>query len=334
MRVYLSVDMEGVTGLTDPEEMHHGGRGYERGCEFMTGDANAVVRGAFAAGATQVLVNDAHGSTRNLRIDRPRPPRHPDPRPGKPHRMAQGLRRGLRRGGLRGLPRARAGVSHGVLNHTWMGKEIQNVALNGEICGETRLVAAYAGFVGVPVALVTGDEAVCEEARDLLGDGRDRARSRRASTCSPPSCCRSRWPSGGSRRGRPGRSNRLADFRPMSVEPPYTLEVEWNSTAIAASACGIIPGTRRNGQGTPSSHTDRLSGDHGPVRDIRHDRRSGRLWKRCVWMTGELSRRALLHGLGAVGGAGTMLAAMGAPGLVPSSQDWTRSRRRSPATSP
>ncbi len=50
MKIYLSVDMEGVTGLTDPEEMHAGGRGYERGCELMTGDANAVIQGAFDAG--------------------------------------------------------------------------------------------------------------------------------------------------------------------------------------------------------------------------------------------------------------------------------------------
>lgn len=64
VKVYLSVDMEGVTGLTDPEEMHAGGRGYERGCELMTGDANAVIQGAFDAGAEAVRVNDAHGRSR------------------------------------------------------------------------------------------------------------------------------------------------------------------------------------------------------------------------------------------------------------------------------
>ena len=169
MKVYVSVDMEGVTGLTDPEEMHAGGRGYERGCELMTGDANAAVDGAYAAGAEAVVVNDAHGSTKNLRIDLLDPRATLIRGPGKPMRMAEGLTAGFRAACFVGY-HARAGVQHGVLNHTWMGKEIQNVYLNGELCGETRLVAGFAGFLGVPVVLVTGDEAVCEEAREVLGD--------------------------------------------------------------------------------------------------------------------------------------------------------------------
>src|SRR5690606_6665890 len=169
MKVYVSVDMEGVIGLTDPEEMHAGGSGYERGCELMTGDANAAVDGAYAAGAEAVVVNDAHGSTKNLRIDLLDPRATLIRGPGKPMRMAEGLTAGFRAACFVGY-HARAGVQHGVLNHTWMGKEIQNVYLNGELCGETRLVAGFAGFLGVPVVLVTGDEAVCEEAREVLGD--------------------------------------------------------------------------------------------------------------------------------------------------------------------
>nr|WP_062342163.1 M55 family metallopeptidase [Herbidospora sakaeratensis] len=242
MRVYLSVDMEGVTGLTDPEEMHHGGRGYERGCEFMTGDANAVIRGAFAAGATQVLVNDAHGSTRNLRIDQLDSRATLIRGPGKPHRMGQGLTEGFDAAIFAGY-HARAGVSHGVLNHTWMGKEIQNVWLNGEICGETRLVAAYAGFVGVPVVLVTGDVAVCEEAREVLGDVETVAVKQGidmfAAELLPIAVAQRKI-----EESTFTALNRLPDFRPYVIEPPYTLEVEWNSTAIA-SACAIIPGTRR-----------------------------------------------------------------------------------------
>ena len=69
MKVFISVDMEGVSGLTDPEEMRAGGRGYERGCELMTGDANAAVRAAFDAGADQVVVTDSHGRGKNLRAD-------------------------------------------------------------------------------------------------------------------------------------------------------------------------------------------------------------------------------------------------------------------------
>ncbi|MFI6479795.1 M55 family metallopeptidase [Nonomuraea sp. NPDC050663] len=245
MKVYLSVDMEGVTGLTDPEEMHAGKRGYERGCELMTADANACVAGAFdASGVHAVLVNDAHGSTKNLRIDLLDERASLIRGPGKSQRMAQGLDGSFDAACFIGY-HARAGVTHGVLNHTWMGKEIQNVWLNGEICGETRLVAACAGFHGVPVVLVTGDEAVGEEARELLGDVETVAVKKGIDKFSaellPPSVAQARI-----REATTRALNRLSDFTPYTLAAPYTLAVEWNSTAIAA-AVGLIPGVKAAG---------------------------------------------------------------------------------------
>ncbi|MEO3857297.1 M55 family metallopeptidase [Acrocarpospora sp. B8E8] len=258
MRVYLSVDMEGVTGLTDPEEMHAGGRGYERGCELMTEDANAVVAGAFEAGARAVLLNDAHGSTKNLRVDLLDPRATLIRGPGKPHRMAQGLTADFDAACFVGY-HARAGVPHGVLNHTWMGKEIHNVYLNDEICGETRLVAGFAGALGVPVALVTGDDAVCEEAVELLGEVETVAVKKGVDRFSaellPPSVAQERI------REAAGRAlNRLSDFSPYVVQPPYRLGVEWNSTAIAAG-CALVPGTRLVGP----RHTEFETGDYHEI---------------------------------------------------------------------
>ncbi|WP_405141273.1 M55 family metallopeptidase [Sphaerisporangium sp. NBC_01403] len=244
MKVYLSVDMEGVTGLTDPEEMHAGGRGYERGCELMTADAGAVIAGAYEAGASAVVVNDAHGSTKNLRVDLLDPRASLIRGPGKPMRMAQGLSADFQAACFAGY-HARAGVQHGVLNHTWMGKEIHNVYLNGEVCGETRLVAGFAGFLGVPVALVTGDEAVCEEARALLGDVETvavkKGIDRFSAELLPPSVAQALI-----REATARALNRLSDFRPYEIAPPFTLGVEWNSTAIA-SGCALIPGVRPAG---------------------------------------------------------------------------------------
>ncbi|GAA2662644.1 D-aminopeptidase DppA [Nonomuraea recticatena] len=244
MKVYLSVDMEGVTGLTDPEEMHAGKRGYERGCELMTADANAAIEGAFDAGATSVLVNDAHGSTKNLRIDLLDPRATLIRGPGKSQRMAQGLDASFDAAMFVGY-HARAGVQHGVLNHTWMGKEIQNVFLNGEPCGETRLVAACAGFHGVPVALVTGDEAVGQEAAELLGEVETVAVKKGIDKFSaellPPSVAQARIREGAARA-----LGRLSAFTPYETDRPYTLAVEWNSTAIAA-ACGLVPGVKQTG---------------------------------------------------------------------------------------
>ncbi|MDF5753421.1 M55 family metallopeptidase [Spongiactinospora sp. TRM90649] len=258
MRVYLSVDMEGVTGLTDPEEMRAGGRGYERGCELMTADANAVIGGVCAAGARTILVNDAHGSTKNLRIDLLDPRATLVRGPGKPMRMGQGLDSDHRAACLVGY-HAMAGVRDGVLNHTWMGKEIQNVYLNGEVCGETRVVAAYAGFLGVPVALVTGDEAVCAEARELLGDVETVAVKKGVDRFSaellPPRVAHERILAAACRA-----LERVADFAPYRVEPPYTLGIEWNSTAIAAG-CALIPGVRSAGP----RHTEFTTGDFGQI---------------------------------------------------------------------
>jgi len=258
MKIYLSVDMEGVTGLTDPEEMAQGGRGYERGCELMTGDANAAIDGAFAAGAGAVVVNDAHGSTKNLRIDLLDPRATLIRGPGKPYRMGHGLTADFAAAFFIGY-HARAGVAHGVLNHTWMGKEIHNLYLNGEICGETRLVAGFAGSLGVPVALVTGDEAACEEAREVLGDVETvavkKGIDRFSAELLPPEAAHRRIREAAIRA-----LGRLGELRPYVVPPPYTLGVEWNSTAIAA-ACAIVPGVRRAGP----RHTEFTTDDYHEI---------------------------------------------------------------------
>jgi D-aminopeptidase len=69
MKVFISVDMEGVTGVTDPEDVLPDGADYARGRAFMTGDANAAILGAYDGGATEVLVNDSHWTMRNLLLE-------------------------------------------------------------------------------------------------------------------------------------------------------------------------------------------------------------------------------------------------------------------------
>ncbi|WP_019633110.1 M55 family metallopeptidase [Actinomadura atramentaria] len=244
MKVFVSVDMEGVSGLTDPQEMRAGGRGYERGCELMTGDANAAVRAAFDAGADEVVVADAHGQGRNLRADLI------DERcvlvrgPYRPMRMADGLDASFDAALYVGY-HARAGVEDGVLNHTWMGREIIDVHLNGEIAGEIRLMAGYAASLGVPVALVAGDAAACVEARGVLGDvpvvavkeGRDRYAAR---VIPPARAQRMIYDTALAALRDPG------SWRRHDVAAPYTLAITWNSTATAKS-CAVIPGVRRTG---------------------------------------------------------------------------------------
>lgn len=245
MKVYVSVDMEGVSGLTDPDDMHPGGTGYPLGQEYMTGDANAAVRGAFDAGAAEVLVNDAHSKARNLRLDLIDPRCRVIRGRNRPLRMGQGLEVSTTAALLVGY-HSRAGADTcGVLSHTWMGREIENVLLNGRVVGETGLVAALAGSMGVPVALVTGDEAVCEEARELLGDietvAVKRGLDRFSADLLPPVAAQARIQEGAVRA-----LGRLGELRPWTVEGPVVFGVEWNSTSLA-SMCALMPQVRQVG---------------------------------------------------------------------------------------
>ncbi|MFI0451628.1 M55 family metallopeptidase [Actinomadura sp. 6N118] len=244
MKVFVSVDMEGISGLTDPEEMRAGGRGYERGCELMTGDANAAIRAAFDSGATTVVVTDSHSSGKNLRADLI------DERcslirgPYKPMRMGEGLDSTFDAALYVGY-HARAGTPEGVLNHTWMGSEIRDLYLNGEVAGEIRLMAAYAGSLGVPVALVAGDDAACAEAREVLGDvttvAVKKGCGRYAAELIPPARAQ-QMIYDATCRALAG----LDRARPYTVPAPYTLGVDWISTSIAQS-CSVVPGVKLAG---------------------------------------------------------------------------------------
>ncbi|MET9735755.1 M55 family metallopeptidase [Streptomyces sp. NPDC006458] len=161
MRIYISVDMEGITGLVDADDVQPGGRDYERGRLMMAEDANAAIRGALAAGATGITVNDAHGPMRNLLPES----LHPAARliRGKPKQM--GMLEGL-------APKYDAAVfvgyhsragALGVLSHSFMGHEIEDMWLDGRPVGEIGLAHATAAAIGVPVTVLTGDDCACAE---------------------------------------------------------------------------------------------------------------------------------------------------------------------------
>ena len=244
MKIFVSVEMEGISGITDPEDLLPWQTGYEAARALMTRDTNAVIAGAFDGGADEVIVNDSHDLMRNFLVE------EIDPRVRvirgyqKPHGMMAGLDASHRAAFFVGY-HSRAGTHAGVLNHTFMGKEIHDVLLNGEPAGETRFNAALAGVFGVPVALVSGDRTVCDEAEGLLGavetvvvkEGIDKY----TASLLHPDVAREHLREGATRA-----LSRLDEFRPYTVEPPYVLGVAWNSTTIA-EACSLIPGVRLAG---------------------------------------------------------------------------------------
>ncbi|OWA20232.1 M55 family metallopeptidase [Streptomyces sp. CS057] len=167
MKTLISVDMEGISGIVHSTETNPERYDYQRGRELMTADANAVIAGVLDADPTaEVLVADAHGTFRNLL------PEQLDRRA----RLARGKPRSLNM--LAGLDEetdaalfvgyhVRAGEGPGVLAHTMNG-EILDVRVAGRSLGEIGLNAAMAGHLGVPVVLLSGDDAACAEMNDLV----------------------------------------------------------------------------------------------------------------------------------------------------------------------
>ncbi len=256
MRVYISVDMEGVAGIahedqTDPTDPRHAAE-YARACRLMTGEANAAIEGALAAGATAVLVNDSHWLMRNLIADELHEAAELISGGPKVHSMVEGIDGGFDAAMFIGY-HGRAGTANAVIDHTYTDRVFE-VRVNGTAFGELGLNAALAGTFGVPVVLISGDRAVADEASALLGDqieavvvkeglGRFSARS------VAPAVAR--------RRIHDGAKRALAHRRaPFTVTSPVTFSVDFAKTQMAEMAL-LIPGSRRTaGRTVEYTHDD------------------------------------------------------------------------------
>lgn len=174
MKVHISADMEGTTGVVNwvqvspPWLEGKGPMEYERARQRMTREVSAAVRGALAGGADEVIINDSHNGMKNILIDDlPRGCRLISGHQ-KELSMMQGVdEEGVAVSFFTGY-HARAGTPNGVLAHTYIGS-VNDVRVNGVSVGEYGLNAAVAGDFGVPVTLVTGDNLTIEQVRELLG---------------------------------------------------------------------------------------------------------------------------------------------------------------------
>jgi D-amino peptidase len=168
LKVYISVDMEGVAGVVTADQLIPGGFEYERFRRFMTDEAVAAVRGAQAAGATEVVVSDSHGNGESLMIELfPKDvrvvrswPRHGEMMAGLDSTFAAALFVGYH---------ASTTNPQGVRAHTISSAHFTRVALNGTPVTEAELNAAYAGAMGVPVVFISGDDVAIKEVTGRLG---------------------------------------------------------------------------------------------------------------------------------------------------------------------
>jgi D-amino peptidase len=168
LKVYISADMEGLTGAVTAEQL--GPDGFEYGAfrEVMTAEVLAAIAGARAAGAIEILVSDSHGNGQNLLLDRlPEDVMVVRSWP-RPLGMMEGIDGSFDAVIFIGY---HAGTTNpaGVRAHTLSSAHLARVALNGRDVPEAGLNAAVAGHFGVPVVMISGDDAAVEEARSLLG---------------------------------------------------------------------------------------------------------------------------------------------------------------------
>jgi D-amino peptidase len=244
MRVYISVDMEGVAGVvhedqTDPTEPRHAGE-YNRMRRLMTSEANAAIEGALEAGASRVLVNDSHWLMRNLLAEDLHPSAELMSGGPKLRSMVEGVELGFDAAFFVGY-HAMAGAQHAIIDHTYTGI-VHEARLNGRPMGELGINAVLAGSYGVPVAMVSGDQALAAEAKALLGDGVEAVVVKHAvgrfaaRSVSPAESCR---------RIRQGAAAALRrTHTPLELDAPIRLEVEF-AQAHMADMAELVPGSVR-----------------------------------------------------------------------------------------
>jgi len=214
MKIFITADYEGVSG--------HVQWGTSGDREAITADINAAIAGAFDGGAKEILVGEAHANMRNII------PEMLDPRA----KFLSGQPKPINHvGGLDGTFDAamfvayhsKSGTLHGIMAHTYTGS-VFSLKFNGIEVGELGTDAAIAGHFGVPVILVTGDKAGCDEALSLLGDVETVAVkegvSRSAGKCLHPQEARKLI-----REGAKKAMGRIGTIKPYVINPPIKAEV-------------------------------------------------------------------------------------------------------------
>ncbi|HYG85765.1 MAG TPA: M55 family metallopeptidase [Azospirillum sp.] len=264
MRIFISADIEGIAGVVSPQQTMAGNAEYERARRLMTAEVNAAVEGALAAGATEIVVNDAHGGMTNLLPEELHPEAALILGKPKPMTMFAGLDAGF--AGVMCVGYHGGARRPGVLAHTTNSFAFGRITVNGRELGEAGLYGAYAGSLGVPVVLLSGDDRLAEETAPLF-PGAERvivkqALGQRAARNLSPAAAHTRLRSAAEAAAR--RAGRIAPFR---IDGPFLLHVEMNTPALADLAAGI-PVARRLDAVSVGLEADTMAGVVGWVNTL------------------------------------------------------------------
>ena len=243
LKVFISVDMEGVSGLIHWDETSQGGPDYPLFRRLMTEEANAAIAGALDAGATEIVVRDAHDSARNILPDLLRPEARLIREWNSPLSMMEGIDRTFDAVVFIGN-HARAGTPNAVLKHT-MSLSLYDLILNGVRLPEAGWNAAIAGYFDVPVVFLSGDSAICQQIREIVGPIETAAVKEGmgpAASMLHPSKSQELI-----RKGVAAGLRGLKACKPYKPAAPYKLELVFTDENLARRA-SLIPGVERTGE--------------------------------------------------------------------------------------
>jgi len=243
LKVFISVDMEGIAGVVTPEETSRSGQDYGYFRTIMTKETNAAIEGALAAGATKIVVRDSHGSARNIL-------------PELLNRNALLLRdwSGGHLSMMEGIDdtfdavifigyHAKAGTANAIIDHTSSGN-VTNVEFNGISMPEAGYNALMAGYYDVPVVFVAGDQAICDQVKERFDDVETVAVKKGIGAASlglHPEVAREKI-----RVGVEHALRTLDRFQPYTLSAPYTLVLTMKSEAVVFNGARY-PGAERTG---------------------------------------------------------------------------------------
>jgi D-amino peptidase len=262
MKFFISVDMEGISGIVDSSMVSSKQHDYEKGRKLMTSDVNAVIKGILETDlGAEITVCDAHGSMNNI--------------------IPEDLRKAAKL--VRGSPKPQSqmatldetydacmfigyhsmkGTMKGILSHTYSGGNIESLYVNGVEVGETRLNAGIAGHYGVPLIFVSGDKATCSEAKDIHRGittvAVKEAIGRTSASCLHPETARELITEGVKKAIKD-----ITEIQPHNVPAPVSFTIRFTD-AKRADAAALIPTSERiDGKTIKLSASDYITAYHG-----------------------------------------------------------------------
>jgi D-amino peptidase len=248
LKVFVSVDMEGIWGVVHSDQTSADSRDYSYARKWMAEDVNAVVEGLLEAGATEVVVNDSHGSMRNILPQDFHPKASLISGSPKPLSMMQGIDGSFAACIFVGY-HAKAGTMSSVLDHTISGSAMKSIKINGLELPELGINGAIAGYFKVPVIMLSGDAETCRQAKTTLGSEVVTADvkeglGRFAARLLPADEAR--------RRLKEGAKQALLKrdkIAPFMLNPPLNFELEFQTSAQAEMPA-LLPQVKRTGPRT------------------------------------------------------------------------------------